>query len=541
MPQAWAATIANMRALLLLACLCSQLPAQDTSVDTLIRNARVLDGAGNPWRLGDVAIRGDRITAVGRLDGVSAKTTVDARGLTLAPGFIDTHSHGIGGIRAGSQAENYIRQGVTTIIEGPDGSAPLPLGPFLDALAKKPLAVNYGSLTGHNSIRQAVMGTANRHATEEEIGRMKTLAIESMRQGAFGISTGLFYVPGNYAPTEEVIAIARAVAPLGGIHTSHMRDEAAKLLDSLRETIRIGEEGGLPTQLTHHKVIGKDNWGLSRETLRLVLEARARGVDVTIDQYPYTASSTGTGALFPQWSMAGGGAALRERLAAPEQRRRIKDEIVHRIMHDRGAGDPKNVVMASCGFDHRLSGKSLAGIARERGREPTPENAAETAIEIQLAGGCSAVYHAISEEDVERIMRFPYTMIASDGFIPTFGDGVPHPRSYGTFARVLGSYVRERHLLTLEEAVRKMSSLPAQRFGLQDRGLVKPGMKADLVLFDPETIADKATFLEPHQYAVGVHSVWVNGVCELAAGKRTAVHGGQVLRGPAYERGSNRK
>ncbi|MBI5083268.1 MAG: D-aminoacylase, partial [Acidobacteria bacterium] len=501
--------------------------------DVLIRNAHILDGAGNPWFSSDVAIQGDRIVAVGRLDPLSAATVVDAAGLTLAPGFIDTHSHGIRGIQETPSAENQIRQGVTTIIEGPDGSSPIPLRPFLDKLGESRIGVNFGILAGHGSIRQKVMGSENRRATSDELERMKELTRQAMLDGAFGLSTGLFYVPGNYAPTEEVIELAKVAGSMGGLHTSHMRDEAAGVVDSVKETIRIGEEGHLPTQVTHHKVIGKANWGRSVETLRLVETARARGVDATIDAYPYTASSTGTGALFPQWAMAGGSKALAERLAAPESRAKIKAEIVNRIVNDRGAGDPKNVVMASCGFDRALAGKSLADITRERGKEASFENAAETAIEIQLKGGCSAIYHAISEEDVERILRYPYTMIASDGGIPAFGRDVPHPRNYGTFARVLGRYVRERKVLTLEEAVRKMTGLPAQRFGLQDRGLIRPGMKADLVLFDPATIADKSDFATPHQYAVGVHSVWVNGIRTLAGGAMTGQRGGKPLLGPA--------
>lgn len=503
--------------------------------DVLIRGARVLDGAGSPWRWADVAISGDRIAAVGLLNGASARQVIDAAGLTLAPGFIDTHSHGRGGLQTAPAAENLIRQGVTTIIEGPDGSSPLPLRPFLAALEKASIGVNVGVLAGHGTIRSRVMGSENRRATPEEIGRMKDLMRQAMLDGAFGLSTGLFYVPGNYAGTGEVIEIAKVAGSLGGLHTSHMRDEAAHVLDSVRETIRIGEEGHLPTQVTHHKIIGNANWGLSRETLRLVEEARARGVDVTIDAYPYTASSTGTGALFPQWSMAGGAKALAERLAAPDSRARIKAEVVSRILHDRGAGDPKNVVLASCAFDKSLSGKSLADVTRARGVEPTPENAAETAIDLQLKGGCSAIYHAISEEDVERILRSPFTMVASDGGILVPGLDRPHPRNYGTFARILGLYVRQRHVLSLEEAVRKMSALPAQRFGLADRGLLRPGMKADLVLFDPAVITDRSGFLDPHQYAAGVDSVWVNGVCELSRGVMTGARAGRPLYGPAYQ------
>jgi dihydroorotase/N-acyl-D-amino-acid deacylase len=351
-----------------------------------------------------------------------------------------------------------------------------------------------------------------------------------MLDGALGLSTGLFYVPGNFTPTEEVVEIAKVVAGFGGMHISHMRDEAAGVLDSVRETIRIGEEGGLPTQVTHHKIIGASNWGKSVETLRLVEEARARGVDVTIDQYPYTASSTGTAALFPQSSQAGGQKALLERLAAPDQRAKIKAEIVQRIKVDRGGGDPKNVVMANCPFDTSLDGKSLADITAARGRPVTIENAAETAIEIQQKGGCQAVYHAISEEDIERILRSPYTMIGSDGEIPQFGHGAPHPRSYGTFSRVLARYVRERKVLTLEDAVRKMSGYTAERLHLFDRGLLRPGMKADIVIFDPAKVQDKADYANPHQYADGVQDLIINGQRVIASDQLTTARPGRILR-----------
>jgi len=314
-----------------------------------------------------------------------------------------------------------------------------------------------------------------------------------------------------------------------------MRDEAAGVLDSVRETIRIGEEGGLPTQVTHHKIIGKANWGRSTGTLRLVEEARARGVDATIDAYPYTASSTGLAALFPQWSQAGGQKALLERLSAPEQRARIKAAIVENILINRGGGNPKNVVIAACSFDPKLAGKSLADITAEHGRAVTPENAAETAIELQQKGACSAVYHAIDEADVERILRSPYTMIGSDGEIPEFGKGAPHPRSYGTFARVLARYVRERKVITLEDAIRKMSGYPAERLKLLDRGLLRPGMKADVAIFNPAIVQDQADFANPHQYAVGFRYVIVNGKPIIDDGKLTGERPGRVLYGPAKQ------
>lgn len=509
------------------------LTAQTPAYDVVFAGGRIVDGAGNSWFRGDVAVRGDTIEAVGAIPPAPAKLRIELNGLVIAPGFLDTHSHARRGIFETPSAENYIRQGVTTAIEGPDGSAPLPLRDYLASLNRTRIAVNFGLLTGHGSIRSEVMGSENREATAEELQKMKALVRREMEAGAFGMSTGLFYVPGNYAPTEEVVELAKLAGAMGGVYTSHMRDEAANVLDSVRETIRIGEEAGLPAQVTHHKIIGGENWGRSVETLKLIEEARARGVDVTIDQYPYTASSTGTGALFPQWSMAGGNKALLERLNAPEQRAKIKAEIVRRIQVDRGAGDPKNIQLASCGFDRSLAGKNLAEVTAARGLAATIENAAEVAIDIQKRGGCSAIYHAISEEDVERILRSPYTMVASDGGVPSFGYDVPHPRNYGTFARVLGRYVRERKILTLEEAVRKMTSFPAMRFRIADRGLLRPGMKADIAVFDPDKVQDRAEFLKPHQYAEGVVHVMVNGRLTLRDGKMTGDLAGRALYGPA--------
>ncbi|HEV3199448.1 MAG TPA: D-aminoacylase [Bryobacteraceae bacterium] len=509
--------------------------AQADRFDVLITGAKVVDGSGNPWYYADVGIRGDTIAAVGLLGDASAAVRIDGRGLVVAPGFIDIHSHGRRGIFNVPTAENYLREGVTTIIEGPDGSSPLPLAPFLDRVRQTPISINFATFVGQGTIRQQVIGLANRKATPEEIGKMKDLAAQAMKDGAFGLSTGLFYVPGNFTPTEEVIEIAKVVGRLGGIHISHMREEAAHVLDSVRETIRIGEEGGLPTQITHHKIIGQPNWGKSVETLKLVEEARARGVDVTIDQYPYTASSTGIASLFPQWALEGGQKSTAERLAAPVERASIKAVIVENLKFDRGAGDPKNVSLVTCSFDAKLAGKNLAEVTRARGVEPTLENAAETAIELQSKGGCSAIYHAIHEDDVVRIMRSPYTMVASDGDIPVFGQASPHPRSYGTFARVLGVYVREQHVLTLEEAVRRMSGYPAERLKLWDRGLVRPGMKADVVVFDPAKVADRSQYDKPHQYSVGVRDAIVNGKLVLHNDQVTSERPGRVLYGPAHQ------
>ena len=327
--------------------------------DLVIHNARIVDGSGNPWYHGDIGLRGDSIASIGRLGGAPAKLNLDAQGLTVAPGFIDIHTHSRRGIFLDPAAQNYIRQGVTTVMEGNDGSSPIPLAPFLQKVAGAHPAVNFGTFVGQGSIREAVMGLANRKATPEEIDKMKEIARQAMQDGAFGLSTGLFYVPGNFTPDRGSDRDREGGGPASAACTSRTcATKRRDVLDSVRETIRIGEEGGLPTQMTHHKIIGAANWGKSAETLRLVEEARARGVDVTIDQYPYTASSTGTSALFPQWSLAGGQKALLERLSASDQRGRIKAEIVERIKVDRGGGDPKNVVMAQLLF------RSLARRAR---------------------------------------------------------------------------------------------------------------------------------------------------------------------------------
>ncbi len=505
-------------------------PSWAAEYDVLIRAARVIDGSGKPAFAAAVALRGDSIAAVGVPPSDRGKLEIDAHGLAVAPGFIDIHSHARHGIFRNPAATSYIRQGVTTLIEGHDGNSPLPLGPFLDEIAGIQPAVNFGTFAGQGTIRQVVLGLANRRATPQEIRKMEGLVEQAMRDGAFGLSTGLLYVPGNYTPTEEIIDLARVAGRFGGIYISHIRDEAAGILDSVRETIRIGEEARLPVQVTHHKIVGRANWGRSVDTLRLIEQARARGVDVTVDQYPYTASMTGTSVLLPQWSLEGGYAVLADRLRDPRQRAQLKAVIVERILTDRGGGDPRNIVLADCPHDPSLNGKDLAAVTASRGRRVSVENAADIVMDLEQRGGCAAIYHAYDERDVERILRFPFTMIASDGEVPVPGRGVPHPRSYGTFARVLGLYVRDRRILTLEEAVRKMTSLPAWRLGLKDRGLIRPGMKADLVVFDPAAIADRATFDSPRQYAAGVHHVFVNGRPVILNGELTAERPGRVLR-----------
>ena len=508
---------------------------QAAPYDLILRGGRIVDGTGSPWYRGDVAIRGDSIAHIAPSIAGPATRVVELNGLVVAPGFIDIHTHARRGIFEVPTADNYVRQGVTTLVEGPDGGSAVPLAPFLAKVAGTPITPNFATFVGQGSIRSAVMGDRDRAATPDELDKMRALVRQGMEDGAFGLSSGLFYVPGAFTPTAEVVALARVAGGLGGIYISHMRDEASRVLDSVRETIAIGEQGGLPTQVTHHKVVGKKYWGRSVDTLKLVDEARARGVDATIDQYPYTASATSIGAaLLPSWAQEGGREAVLARLKDPAVRAKIKAETVAIIRDERGGGDPKNVVVSSCEFDPSLAGKDLARITQDRGLAVSLDNAAETALWIVEQGGAQGIFHAINEEDLQRILVHPATMVASDGEIPVFGRNHPHPRSYGTFARVLGVYVRDKRLLPLETAVQKMSALPAQRLGIPDRGVVRPGLKADLVVFDPARVRDTATFEKPHAYAEGVTLVVVNGVVAFDNGAMTAARPGRVLYGPAH-------
>jgi N-acyl-D-aspartate/D-glutamate deacylase len=505
--------------------------------DIVIRGGTVFDGSGAAGYAADVAVSGDRIVRIARegIDPALGRRVLDARGLVVAPGFIDTHAH-VEDLVSRPLAESFIRQGVTTVIYAPDGGQPWPLAAALDELRQSGHAPNTAFFAGHNTIRSRVMGSANREPTPAELERMKQMVAEAMQAGAIGLSTGLRYVPGIYSKTEEVIVLAKVAAEHGGIYASHIRDEGEGVVDAVAEVIRIAREARIPAQVSHHKIMGQPQWGQSVRTLALVDSARAAGLDVTIDQYAYTATSTGTAVLFPAWALAGGADSLRARLADPVTRTRIEQGMRETILEERGGGDLSRIQMARVGFRPEWNGKTFADIARERGEAPSIEFAIKLAIEIQLNGGASGVWHVVDEQDVRRIMLHPFTMISSDGGIGVLGAGHPHPRNYGAFARVLSRYVREEQTLSLQDAIRKMTSLPAWRIQQPERGRLESGSFADIAVFDPQTVNDRATFENPHQFAVGMRHVMVNGVPVLLDGALTGEKPGRVLKLPERAR-----
>jgi len=478
--------------------------------DVLIRNARVMDGTGNPWLRADVGITGDRITAVGSLPGATASRVIDARDRIVAPGFIDVHSHAGDSLRTAAlhQGQPLIAQGITTVIANPDGGGPIDLAAQRTALETARTGPNVGLLIGHGSVRSAVIGGANRAPTADELLKMKDLVRRGMAEGAFGLSSGLFYVPGSFARTEEVIELTKVAAESGGLYTSHVRDEgnyAAGVRASVGEVIRIAEEAKTVGIVTHMKALGRDSWGLGPTLIKDMEEARARGVQVYADQYPYEASSTSLrAALVP------GGAEPTVAIVTENLRRR---------------NGPDAVLIASYRADPSLAGKTLTAIAKARGVDPVT-----AALALMDGGSASIVSFNMNEPDIEAIMRAPFTMASSDGGLIAVGAGHPHPRDYGAFARRLAVYVRDRHVVSLEFAIRSMTSLPASVFGLKDRGVIRPGAYADLVIFDPATIRDAATYAAPQKLAEGVSDVLVNGVPVRLDGKFTEALPGRVLR-----------
>ncbi len=503
--------------------------AQAQNLDLLIRHAKIVDGSGNPWFYGDIGVANGEIVAVGDLTINIAKKVIDARGMVAAPGFIDVHTHIEQGILEHPLAENYLYDGVTTVITGNCGSSGADLVPFFEKMEKTGIALNVASLIGHNGVRKAVMGTDNRQATPDELRQMEVLVEKAMKDGAVGLSTGLIYVPGTYANTEEVVALAKVAAWHGGVYASHIRNEDHRVFDAIAEAVHIGKEADIPVEISHFKISGKASWGASEQMIGMIKNYRAQGIDVTVDQYPYTASSTSLDVLLPSWALAGGPDSMAARLDDAATKQRILDEMKE-TLEKTGFENFAYAVVANFKPNPAFNGKSISKINLELRRSATAASEMETIFDLMLEGGAQMIYHKMSEEDVQRIMAFPWTMIASDGGLPAFGEGAPHPRNYGTNARVLGRYVRELGILTLEDAVRKMTSLPAARFKLDNRGLVRPGMAADIVIFSPEAVTDNATFEKPHAWSSGFRYVIVNGVPVIEEGRHTGKKAGRVLR-----------
>lgn len=516
------------------AALLSAQPAKRPAVDTgrfdlLIVGGQVLDGTGRPAQRLDVAIRGDRIVAMApSLSTARAARVVRAAGRIVAPGFIDLHAH-LEPLLQLPLAESALRQGVTLAVGGPDGGSPVPLGPYMDSVRTKTVGINVAYLIGHNDVRRRVLGMSDRAPTAAELRAMQQLVAQGMHDGAFGLSTGLIYLPGTYSTLDEVVALAQAASDSGGIYTSHLRKEGLGLLEGVGEALEIGRRASIPVVLTHHKAVGQAMWGKSVVTLAMVDSARKAGTDVMVDQYPYTATHTGIGVLVPSWAMAGGDSAFARRVATPALKDSILRGIVDNILNDRGGGDLSRVQFSRVAWDKSLEGKTLRDWAVRRGMAPTPANGALLVLEAMQRGGGNAIYHVLDEQDVRRIMQAPFTMIASDGRLSQPGDGHPHPRAYGTFPRVLGEYVRKQQLLPLATAVHKMTQMPAQRLGLTDRGVLQVGAIADVVVFDPKTVRDQATFTAPHQYPLGIETVVVNGQVAVAEAKPTGVRAGRVV------------
>jgi N-acyl-D-amino-acid deacylase len=525
---------ARVFALLALACLTLS-AAAPPEYDLIVRGGRVLDGAGNPWYVADVGIRAGRIAAVGRLGQATAARTLDATGLVVAPGFVDVHAHVESNLRTRPTADNFLLDGVTTLVTGNCGGSEVDLPRFFADLRAGGLSPNLATLIGHNSVRRTAMGTEQRAPRAEEMARMEALVDEAMRAGAVGLSTGLIYVPGTYADTAEVVALARVAARHGGVYASHIRSEGDQVFAAIEEAVDVGRQAGLPVQISHFKVSNQKLWGQSARTIAQVEAARAAGVDVTVDQYPYAASSTALSTLLPAWALAGGADALRGRLADAPTRARLAREMKDHIRGRNGRKRLDYAVVASCAWDRTRDGLSLSEINRRLGRRGRLEDEIQTVLEMMEQGGAQMVYHSMDERDVERILRVPYAMVASDAGVVEPGLGVPHPRAYGTNARVLGRYVREKGTLRLEEAVRRMTSLPAQRFGLADRGLLRAGSWADLAVFDAATVADRATYQAPHAASQGFRYVLVNGEVVVEEGRHTGARPGRVLA-PGGER-----
>jgi N-acyl-D-aspartate/D-glutamate deacylase len=496
-------------------------------LDVLIRSGLVADGTGAALVKADVGVRDGRIVSVGPGLPAEAETIVDATGLVVAPGFIDVHTHA-DNLAEHPVAENFVRMGVTTVVAGNCGGSAVDVAARFREIEDVGSAVNFATLIGHGSVRQSIMGTARRAPTAGELARMRASVARAMADGALGLSTGLEYVPGTYAARDEILTLAREAATAGGIYVSHMRNEGTDVEAAAAETIDIGESAQCPVQISHLKIDSPSRWGRSEQVLALIARARTRGVAVGADVYAYAASSTGLAVRFPSWALEGGQARIDARLADAKTWAAIKAEMT-RTLASRGFKDLAFAAVASFPADPSLNGLTIADIARRQG-DASFDGQLEAARRMMQAGGAQMVYHAMSDDDVVRILQAPAVAVASDAYLAEPGRGAPHPRSYGNAARVLAHYVRERRVLALEDAIRKMTWLPAQHFKLPERGRLAPGYVADVVVFDPRKVDAPASFAQPHQYATGIPQVLVHGTFVVRDGAMTDLRPGRILR-----------
>ncbi len=500
-------------------------------VDVLIKHAKLIDGTGNSWIYADIAVKDGKIAAIGHLNNYSANKIIDATGLIAAPGFIDVHTHIEGDERKNPYASNFIYDGVTTVITGNCGSSNVDIKKYFLMLDSVKTSINITTLIGHNDVRKAAMGSANRDPSAAEMLQMESIVEQAMKDGAVGFSTGLIYIPGTYSKTEEVVGLAKVAAKYNGVYASHIRNEGDSVTEAIEEALHIGRENKMPVEISHFKLSGQNNWGRSKETLPMIIKAREEGLDVTIDQYPYTASSTNLGTLLPDWVLADGQDSINARLNDPQQLKVVVDYMIERLKK-RKLKHFSYPVVAYFRADTTLNGKSIEEVNLIKGKKHTAREEALTVCDMIKQGGAGMVFHGMSDDDVKTIMKYPYNMFASDAGIRLFGVGSPHPRGYGTNARVLSKYVRDEKVISLEEAIRRMTSLPAQKFQLKDRGLIREGYAADIVLFDEKEVKDNSTYEKPHQYSTGFKYVLVNGRICVEDGKQNETRSGKVLYGP---------
>lgn len=497
--------------------------------DLLLTGGKIVDGTGNPWFYSDIAIKDGKIARIGKELPIDAKRIIAADGLIIAPGFIDVHTHIEGNDLKVPTAGNFILDGVTSVVTGNCGSSNTDIARYFSQLDSVKTSVNIATLIGHNSVRRAVMGESRRDPSPEEQKKMEDLVENAMKLGAVGLSTGLIYVPGTYSHTPEVIGLAKVASRYNGIYASHIRDEGDNVTAAIEDAINIGRQAGIPVEISHFKVTYRPNWGRSAGTIAQVEKARIEGIDVTVDQYPYVASSTTLNTLVPGWVFGGGRDSATYRLKDPAIRKSIKHEMLATLRHKQ-VKNYSYAVVARYNADTTLNGKSITEISRIKKRKPKAADEAETILEMIENGSAQMVYFSMNENDVKQIMQYPNTMFASDAGIVRYSSGMPHPRAYGTNARVLAQYVRVLKVIRLEEAIRRMSSLPARRFNLTDRGLIREGFAADIVVFNEATVGDNSTFASPHAYSSGFQYILVNGILTLENGKHTGARNGSILR-----------